>query len=291
MEGSKDAVSRATAIGALAVALWSTLALLTVLAGGLPPLQLVAMTFAIAGAVGITIRALRRGSGAARVVPAGAWALGVAGLFGYRALYFAALALAPAVEANLINYLWPLLIVLLAGLLPGQRLGARHLAGAALGLGGCALAIGGGAGFDAAHLPGYACALGAALTWAGYSVLNRRFGDVPSDAVAGFCLATAVLATLVHLVFETTRWPEGGAWLAVLGLGVGPVGLAFFVWDHGVKRGDLRLLGVLAYFAPVLSTLWLVLAGRADGGLALWVGCALVAAGALVATGLRTAGR
>jgi drug/metabolite transporter (DMT)-like permease len=215
----------------------------------------------------------------------------VAGLFGYHAFYFAALALAPAVEANLINYLWPLLIVLFAGLLPGQRLGARHLVGAALGLGGCALAIGGGAGFDAAHLPGYACALGAALAWSGYSVLNRRFGEVPSDAVAGFCLVTALLAAVVHLAFETTRWPEGGAWVAVLGLGLGPVGLAFFVWDHGVKHGDLRLLGVLAYFAPVFSTLWLVLAGRAEGGIALWVGCALVVAGALVATGLRTAGR
>lgn len=286
-----DAVSRATAIGALAVALWSTLALLTVLAGGLPPLQLVAMTFAIAGGAGIAVRAFGGRNGAARGVPAGAWLLGVAGLFGYHAFYFAALALAPAVEANLINYLWPLLIVLLAGLLPGQRLGGRHLAGAALGLGGCALAIGGGAGFEAAHLPGYACALGAALTWSSYSVLNRRFGEVPSDAVAGFCLATAVLAALVHLAFETTRWPEGSAWLAVLGLGLGPVGLAFFVWDHGVKHGDLRLLGVLAYAAPVLSTLWLVLAGRADGGFALWVGCALVVAGALVATGLRTAGR
>ncbi|TQF79160.1 EamA family transporter [Elioraea sp. Yellowstone] len=279
-----DAVARATAIGALAVALWSTLAILTVLAGGVPPLQLVAMTFAIAGSAGMAVRALRRDRAAA-AVPRGAWALGVAGLFGYHALYFAALALAPAVEANLINYLWPLLIVLFAGLLPGQRLGPRHLLGAAFGLGGCALAIGGGAGFDPAHLAGYACALGAALTWAGYSVLNRRFGEVRSEAVAEFCLATAVLASLVHLAFETTRWPEGTAWFAVLGLGLGPVGLAFFVWDHGVKHGDLRLLGVLAYFAPVLSTLWLVLAGHAGGGLALWGGCGLVAAGALVATG------
>jgi drug/metabolite transporter (DMT)-like permease len=253
-------------------------------------LQLVAMTFAIAGSAGMSVRA-RCGDAAAAAVPWGAWALGVAGLFGYHAFYFAALALAPAVEANLINYLWPLLIVLFAGLLPGQRLGPRHLLGAALGLGGCALAIGGGAGFDPTHLAGYGCALGAALTWSSYSVLNRRFGEVRSDAVAGFCLATAVLACLVHLAFETTRWPEGAAWLAVLGLGLGPVGLAFFVWDHGVKHGDLRLLGVLAYVARVLSTLWLVLAGLAEGGATLWLGCALVVAGALVATGLRTADR
>lgn len=284
-----DAVARATAIGALAVALWSALAILTVLAGGVPPLQLVAMTFAIAGSAGMAVRVLR--GGAAAAVPWGAWALGVVGLFGYHSLYFAALALAPPVEANLINYLWPLLIVLFAGLTPGQSLGPRHLLGAALGLAGCVLAIGGGAGFDPAYLAGYACALAAALTWSGYSVLNRRFGGVPSDAVAGFCLATAALAALVHLACETTRWPEGSGWLAVLGLGLGPVGLAFFVWDHGVKRGDLRLLGVLAYLAPVLSTLWLVLAGLAEGGATLWLGCALVVAGALVATGVRTADR
>lgn len=286
-----DAVARATAIGALAVALWSMLALLTVLAGGVPPLQLVAMTFAIAGSAGMAAHSLRGGEAAPVAVPVSAWALGVGGLFGYHTLYFAAIALAPAVEANLINYLWPLLIVLFAGLLPGQRLGKRHLAGAALGFGGCALAIGGGAGFDPAHLAGYACALGAALAWSCYSVLNRRFGEVRSEAVAGFCLGTAALALPVHLAVETTRWPEGAAWLAVLGLGLGPVGLAFFVWDHGVKHGDLRLLGVLAYFAPVLSTLWLVLAGRAEGGVALWAGCALVVAGALVATGLTTARR
>jgi drug/metabolite transporter (DMT)-like permease len=120
-------------------------------------------------------------------------------------------------------------------------------------------------------------------------VLNRRFGEVPSDAVPGVCLVTALLASLVRLAFETTRWPEGGAQRAVLGLGLGPVGLAFFVWDHAVKHGDLRLPGVLAYFAPVFLTLRLVLAGWADGGIAFGVGCALVAAGALVATGLGTA--
>jgi drug/metabolite transporter (DMT)-like permease len=277
---------RATAIGSVAVVLWSSLAVLTVLAGAIPPLQLVAMTFAIGGAAGVVARRLA-GRRARPVVPLAAWALSVAGLFGYHALYFAAFALAPAVEVNLVNYLWPLLIVLFAGLFGGQRLAAHHLAGAALGLGGCVLAIGTGAGFTlgnlAANLAGYLCALAAAFTWAVYSVLNRRFGAVPSDAVAGFCLATAALALGTHLAFETTVLPDARAALLVLAMGLGPVGLAFYAWDHGTKHGDLRLLGVLSYLTPVLSTLWLVLAGRAALGLSLAAACALVAGGAWLA--------
>jgi len=274
-------VTRATATGAIAVALWSSLAVLTVLAGAIPPFQLVAMSFAVGGLV--CLAALRLRGHAWPRVPAGAWALSVAGLFGYHALYFAAFSLAPAVEVNLVNYLWPLLIVLLAGLVGGQRLAAGHLVGAALGLAGCVLAIGAGAGFSAANLPGYLCALAAAATWAAYSVLNRRFGAVPSDAVAGFCLATAALALAAHLAFERSVMPDARVLALVLAMGLGPVGLAFYAWDHGTKHGDLRLLGVLSYLTPVLSTLWLVLAGRAEFGMALVLACALVAGGALLA--------
>jgi drug/metabolite transporter (DMT)-like permease len=274
-------VLRATAIGSIAVALWSSLALLTVLAGAIPPLQLVAMSFAVGGAVGLAANRARGGRVGA--VPAGAWALSVTGLFGYHALYFAAFSLAPAVEVNLVNYLWPLLIVLFAGLFGGQRLAARHLAGAGLGLAGSALAIGAGAGFAGGHLAGSLCALGAAVTWALYSVLNRRFVTVSSGAVAGFCLATAALAVPAHLLTETTVWPDARSWLVVLAMGLGPVGRAFYAWDHGTKHGDLRLLGVLSYLTPVLSTLWLVLAGRAEAGVMLGLACALVAGGAWLA--------
>ncbi len=277
---------RATAIGSVAVALWSSLAVLTVLAGPIPPFQLVAMTFAVGGVAGLVAVRLR-GARTMPPVPLSAWALSVAGLFGYHALYFAAFALAPAVEVNLVNYLWPLLIVLFAGLLGGLALHARHIGGAALGLAGCVLAIGTGAGFEAANLAGYLCALAAAFTWATYSVLNRRFGAVPSDAVAGFCVAVALLAIPAHLIFETTVRPDARALAIILAMGLGPVGLAFYAWDHGTKHGDLRLLGVLSYLTPVLSTLWLVLAGRAPLAPTLLLACALVAGGALLAARAR----
>lgn len=199
-------VLRATAIGSVAAALWSTLALLTVMAGAIPPLQLVAISFAVGGLVGLAANRLSGRPAGGRVgrVPAGACALSVTGLLGHHALYFAAFSLAPAVEVNLVNHLWPLLIVVFAGLFGGQRLAPRHLAGAGLGLLGCVLAIGAGAGFAGGNLAGYLCALGAAVTWALYSVLNFRFVIVSFCAVAGFCLATAALAVPAHLIAETT---------------------------------------------------------------------------------------
>jgi drug/metabolite transporter (DMT)-like permease len=277
----------ATLIGFTAVLLWSLLALFTAASGTVPPFQLAAMTFAIGGGLGALSWVLRPGQAAALRQRPAVWALGVGGLFGYHALYFAALRLAPPAEAGLINYLWPLLIVLFSALLPGERLKLAHVVGALAGFAGVVVLIAGRGAVhaDAAHLPGYLCAFAAAFVWSGYSVLSRRFGSVPTDAVAGFCLATAALSLLCHLAFEATVWPQGAVqWLAILALGVGPVGLAFYVWDIGVKRGDIRLLGISSYAAPVLSTSILVLAGYAEPSLALAASCALIVAGALVAT-------
>jgi drug/metabolite transporter (DMT)-like permease len=223
------------------------------------------------------------------VQPAVVWLVGVGGLFGYHALYFAALRLAPPAEASLIAYLWPLFIVLFSAMLPGERLRRRHVAGALLGLAGVLILVGGRSGrlaFDPAFLPGYALAFGCALVWSGYSVLSRRFGGVPTDAVVGFCLVTAVLSLLCHLAFEVTVWPQTPAqWLAVVGLGLGPVGAAFYFWDYGIKKGDIRLLGVSAYASPVLSTLILVLAGVAAASWSLAAAAALIVGGAIVTAG------
>ncbi len=283
---------RATLIGGVAVLLWATLALLTTAAGPVPPFQLVALTFALAFLLALakwTLAARRRGAAAVLAPlrqPARVWLLGIGGLFGYHAFYFTALGHAPAVEASLIAYLWPLFIVLLSALLPGERLRRWHVAGALMGLAGAALLVtrGRGLAFDPAYAVGYAAAFACALTWSGYSVLSRRFGAVPTDAVGGFCGATALLGLVCHMLFETTRWPEGAAWLAVLALGAGPVGAAFFVWDHGVKRGDIQALGAFAYGAPLLSTLLLIAFGRAEPTPAVGAACLLIVGGALTAS-------
>ena len=254
-------MSTATIAGSGALLLWAFLALLARVAAGVPPLQLTALGFAVGGALALTVVAAR---GRLKLLRQGglAWAPGVGGLFGYHALYFAALAFAPAVEANLLNYLWPLLIVLLSAPILGMHLGPRRILGVGLGFAGCVLLVGAGASFPAGAVFGFACALGCAVVWAVYSVTSKRMAAVPTEALAGFCLATALLAGAAHLAFETTVAPDARQWIAILLLGAGPLGAAFFLWDEGMKRGDPRLLGTLAYATPVASTLLLVVAGE-----------------------------
>jgi drug/metabolite transporter (DMT)-like permease len=277
--------STATLIGSSAILMWSLLSLLTVASGAVPPFQLAAMTFAIGGGLGAATWLFRPGAAAALKQPWQVWALGVGGLFGYHALYFLALRLAPPAEAQLVSYLWPVLIVLLSALLPGERLRAHHVAGALIALGGTALLFAGrGISFAGAYLPGFAAAFVAAFVWATYSVLSRRFAAVPTDAVTGFCLVTSALAAISHLMLEQTHWPQSfGEWLAVAGLGIGPVGAAFYVWDIGMKRGDIRVLGVGSYVAPLLSTFFLVLAGYAAASFALVLAAILIAVGGVLA--------
>ncbi len=275
----------ATAIGFIAVLLWALLALFTVGTAPTPPLLLNAICFSVGGTLGLIWTIAGGGWQRLKSVPLKVYVFGTLGLFGYHALYFSALRLAPPAQAGLIAYLWPLLIVLFSGLLPGERLKPGHFIGGIIGFLGAALIIGGGgAGFDAASLPGYLLALGCALTWSGYSVLSRRVGNAPTESVAVFCIATAILSAGLHLALEETVWPQGAAgWGSALALGLGPVGLAFYVWDIGVKRGDIQLLGVSSYAAPLLSTLALVLFGIAAPTWSLGLAALLITGGAALA--------
>lgn len=278
--------ARPTLIGFTAILMWSLLALFTVASGSVPPFQLAAMTFAIGGLLGAASWLFRKRAITSLRQPPEVWALGIFGLFGYHALYFFALRLAPPAESGLINYLWPLLIVLFSAVLPGERLRAHHVVGAVLGLIGTVVLVASRAqlGFAPEFVPGYAAAFVAAFVWAVYSVLSRRFASVPTDAVVGFCLVTSLLGLAFHLAFEETVWPQSvGQWIAVVALGLGPVGAAFYVWDIGMKRGDIRVLGAASYAAPVLSTLFLVLAGYAQATLSLGLAAVLIAGGGLFA--------
>jgi drug/metabolite transporter (DMT)-like permease len=282
-----SATSPATFAGLGAVGLWSLLGLLTAGTGTIPPFQLTSMAFLLASCVG-ALMIIRTGVGFGVLrQPIQVWALGLYGLFGYHALYFTSQKLAPPAEAGLINSLWPLLIVLFSGLLPGERLQARHIIGAVLGFGGIVvLALGRGSlSFSADATTGYIAALGCALVWSSYSVLSRFHRGVPSEVVTGFCAVTALLSLICHLLIETTVWPANfGVWLCVLAMGIGPVGAAFFLWDHGIKRGDIRLLGSASYATPVVSTLLLVLFGYAQAHWTLGVACLLIVGGAVVAS-------
>ncbi len=275
----------ATAIGFAAVLLWALLALFTVGSAPVPPLLLNVITFTIGGTLGVvwivatgTWRQLFQ-------VPFGVYVFGTVGLCGYHLLYFSALRLAPPAEASLIAYLWPLFIVLLSGLLPGETLTVGHIIGAVMSFIGASLIVmRSGAGFDPAHIKGLALAFLAALTWATYSVVSRRFGRVPTASVTIFCLGTALVSAVAHVMVEDTVWPTNAlGWMSCIALGLGPVGLAFYVWDIGVKQGDIQLLGVSAYAAPLISTLILIVAGLAPATPTIAIAAALITGGAFMA--------
>jgi drug/metabolite transporter (DMT)-like permease len=278
--------ARATALGAVAVLLWSSLALLTVGAKRLPPFQLLALTFAVAAAMGAGLSVLRRRRPWEEAMrwPA-ALALASAALAGYHFFYFVALRNAPAVDASLIAYLWPLLIVVFSGIAHGG-LRMAHVAGAVLGLSGAWLILSarGTVSFETSYALGYGAAAACALIWSIYSVANRRYASAPVDVVTGACFVTAAFGAGVHLAYEAWAAPTATEWWFIALLGLGPVGAAFFLWDHGTKNGNLPLLGVVSYSAPVLSTGFLVVAGDAAPTWRLAAAALLVAGGAALAS-------
>jgi drug/metabolite transporter (DMT)-like permease len=234
-----------------AIALWGTLAALALKLGAVPPFLLTGFALLIGALVGG--RALLH-----RPPPLAALALGIYGLFGFHFFLFLALRHAPPVEANLINYLWPLLIVLLApGIVPGIRWSARHGVAALLGFTGAALLIGAGPGgmSGGGETIGYAFAAVSALIWSTYSLMTRRFAHFPTAYVSWFCLASGIAALACHVALEPRYVPRPDEWLYLLALGVGPMGAAFFLWDRALKRSDPRVIGNLAYLTPLLSTL------------------------------------
>lgn len=288
---SQPSVAAGTRIGFIAIVIFGTLALLTTLTeGAIPPFQMMAMCFSIAFIL-IALRWIKDKDNGFRYLrqPLLSWIIGVGGLFGFHFFYFKGMSLAPAVEVSLITYLWPLLIVLFSSFLPGEKLRIYHLGGALLALFGCWILISGNGelGFAWHYLPGYLYGLAAAISWGLYSTLSRLVRNVPTNAVAWFCAATAIAALIYHLLFETTVWPTDSLqWLGVIGLGLGPVGAAFFFWDFGVKFGNIQLIGTLAYITPLISTLLLILTGYAEPSFNVIAAGLLIVLGSLVASGI-----
>jgi len=236
-----------------AIALWATLASLGVALSHVPPFLLTGLALVIGSVPAWPL--MRQWK-----VPAATLALGVYGLFAYHFLLFIALRHAPAVEANLVNYLWPLLIVLLAPLfLSGLRLRPAHVMAALAGFAGAAIAIlGGGTGNAAGWSWGYLPALGSAFIWASYSLLTRRVPPFSTAAIGLFGLVSGVLSLLCHWLLEPPGTLKAIDWMLIAAMGLGPLGAAFFLWDAALKRGDPRQIGILSYATPLASTVLLM---------------------------------
>lgn len=236
-----------------AIALWASLASLGVALKHVPPFLLTGLALVIGSVPAWPLLRQWR-------VPPRTLALGIYGLFGYHFLLFIALRLAPPVEANLVNYLWPLFIVVLAPVfLPGLALRPAHVLAALAGFAGAAIAILGGGGASGAWSWGYLPALGAAFMWASYSLGTRRVATFPTAAIGLFGLVSGLLSLACHAVLESPVDLSGRDWLLVAVMGLGPLGAAFFLWDKALKGGDARHIGILSYITPLASTALLVL--------------------------------
>lgn len=284
--------------GIASILMWSLLAYFVASSGNVPPFLLLGLTFVIATCVGLVRFLFKRPDFSKLKIPLVGWVVGIGGLFGYHYFYYVALQNAPVAEANIINYLWPLFIVLGSSFLPGEKLRLAHIIGALFGFAGAALLVGKGLFSDNIAVVGagqnelypniaygYFAAILCSLIWSSYSVLSRALKKISTDAVVFYCFATAVLAFIAHGISEETIWPQGILqWGAVLGMGLMPVGGAFYTWDYAMKNGNIQLLGSLCYFIPVLSTLILVTTGVAPMSWHLGAATVLVTFGAIIAS-------
>jgi drug/metabolite transporter (DMT)-like permease len=268
----------------ITISLWSLSAYFSAHLRRVSPLLLVGISFTLAGLMGI--RSIRTWK-----VPLIVFVIGVGGLFGYQVLYFLAFQHAPAVEVNLINYLWPLFVVLLSPVyLKGYPLCGYHILGAMVGLLGAGVVVTGGAWhFDLGNTPGYGYAAIAALIWASYSLLIKRFQPLPDSLVSGFCLLAGLMALGVFLGTNPT-YPQAWLltrqeWCYVILIGIGPHGIAFVTWNLALKHGDPRVIGSFSYLTPLLSTLVLVITGTGRLNITSGAGMFLIVAGILIGSG------
>jgi drug/metabolite transporter (DMT)-like permease len=266
-----------------AIALWASLAALGVSLAHVPPFLLTGLGLLVGSLIALP---LSRFDWRRWRVPASTLALGVYGLFGFHFLLFIALRHAPPVQANLVNYLWPLGIVVLAPLfLPGVRLAPRHIAAALVGFAGAALAIlGASQGTEATWAWGYLPALGSAFIWASYSLLTKRVAAFPTAAIGSFAAVSGALSLLCHALLEPTVALSLRDIALIAALGLGPLGGAFFLWDAALKRGDARQIGVLSFLTPLLSTLTLLALRGERPSLSVLLAAAMIVGAAVVAT-------
>lgn len=281
MQGRESRAAELYALGA--IALWALLAALGVALRHVPPFLLTGVALVL-GSVPTWPLVARR----PRLwkIPASTLALGVVGLFGFHFLLFLALRTAPPVQANLVNYLWPLFIVVLAPvLLPGMALRPIHIGAALLGFAGAAVAIlGRSAQLDGAWSWGYLLALGSALIWAFYSLLTRRVQPFPTVAVGLFGLVSGLLSLLCHAMLEPAVTLGAQDWLLLAVAGLGPLGTAFLLWDKALKLGDPRQIGILSYLTPLSSTAVLMLTGAGPFSWSIALAAVMIIGAAILGT-------
>ena len=248
---------RASWLALGAIALWATLAPVGVRLSHLPPFLTAGCALLIGSLVALPWSGFQW---RLAIVPAQTLALGIYGLFGYHFLLFLAFRTAPAVQANLVNYLWPLLIVVLAPLFnPHCRLQLRQVLAALAGFSGAVLVMTNGQSIDADFNWGYLAALASAFIWATYSLMTQRVAAFHTAAIGYFGFVSGILALLCHFLLETPVALSMSDTGLLTWMGIGPLGVAFYLWDAALKNGNAQQIGLLSFLTPLGSTLLLLI--------------------------------
>lgn len=257
---SKSPALSPNVAGFTAILSWIGAGLLVATTAGVPPFLLCSIVFIGSFLIMIPVWKLRgdRVIDKFKVSPR-AYLLGIFGMCNVLFWYFG-LKNAPVMEANLLNYLWPALIILFTALYHRHWPDRLSVLGCAACLLGCYFIFSsdGGLSFAFGGIAGLVSATLGAVIWAIYSVLTRHM-DFPSDRVAVFTFFAGFFAIALHLLTEETVWPVGLQWLSVLGLVV--CQLSYIFWDYAMKKGRVKLLASVSYFIPLFSTLLLTAAG------------------------------
>lgn len=279
-----------TLVGASAVPLWATWPLLAALTTtSMPLFQYLAIIFvtgavvlfALPGSSAIAVATGGKGATSPRTSTWLAAAMVAVGLLLSDVLFIMALRHIPAAEANLILYLWPVIVVLLAAAMGLATLRAHHVTGVAVGLAGAVLVIGGGVG--GLSWIGAGLAVGGGLAWAFFVVFRLWQGEGAPDALPRGLALSAAIAFAIHLLLEDWVAPTAQVLAGTILVGIVPLGLGNLAWDHGVRKGNRLLLATLAYATPLVSALLLIAAGLAAPTLGLLIGAVLIVAAGVIA--------
>ena len=252
-----------TCVGALAIPLWATWPSLAIQTLEVPPFESLAVMFLFGWAV---LACLRRSDGADMEessfkrswLPAVVYGVALAG---GDASFILATHRIPAAQANLISYLWPVMIVVFGAVIGLFRLRPRQIIGLGLGFSGAVILMWDGR--ISMSISGIALALLSGACWAAYCIFRLTWKQPAGNVLARGSVISAIICVFLHALTEPTVIPSLGALAATAVAGMIPLALGNFVWDEGFRRGDGHLLAVMAYATPLCSALLLASLGAA----------------------------
>lgn len=276
--------ARATVLGYLALLFWAGSGVYASVVVNIPTFEVLSIAFLVSFSVTAILLTYRKQWHKVKQ-PLLLWVIGMLGVFGNDALFIAAFKHAPAAQADLINYLWPIFIILFAGFLPSEKFSAKYIIAAIFGFMGIFVVITNGGhlnNFESKYWLGYLFAFLEAVIWSIYTIVARHYKNTPSAMVGMYCGCSLILALVAHFGFESTVIPSTLELLVMVVIGLTAQGSAYFLWDYGIKKGNFKLLSVLSYANPIIGISLLIITGRSHYTSYLLIATLLITFGGII---------